>query len=204
MEPAQSKSGLLALPRELRDFIWENTIEDTPQRLNKFRRRAVAQPAISKVCKLIRNETLPIFLSVTTFDLDFRNGAAIKKAKDWILDLKESARHLRKFDFYHNIVESEGDSYAIRLRLNPKAQSEETSLANVQYDCTERMSLTYDALDALDDKRTALIWDLQHGLNAVIDDGNIRSMGRKEWLSVLFLIREYFDSTERLFAEFGG
>ncbi|KAK5682244.1 hypothetical protein LTS10_005370 [Elasticomyces elasticus] len=203
MDHAQSECGLLSLPRELRDSIWANTIEDTPQQLSEFKRRAVAQPAISKVCKLIRAETLPVFLFVTTFDLDFRNGAAVKKAKDWIMSLKENARHLRKVDFYHCVAESEGDSYTIRLTLDPGAPTGRPSLAYVQYDCTDRMPLTFTTHDALYGKKTALIRHLQHELDAIIDDETIRSMGRKEWLSVLFLMREYFDMTEGLFAGVG-
>ncbi|KAK5732176.1 hypothetical protein LTR17_010753 [Elasticomyces elasticus] len=205
MEHAQSECGLLSLPREIRDFIWENTIEETLQHPpSKVKRRAVAQPAISQVSKLIREETLPVFLSVTAFDLDFRNGAAVKKAKDWILGLEESARHLRKVDFYHHVADGEGETYVVRLTLDPWALRKGDSFAEVMYNCTERLSevISYEADNALYDKKTALLWHLQDELDAIIDDGNIRSMGRKEWLSVLFLVREYFDMTGELFAEF--
>ncbi|KAK4950758.1 hypothetical protein LTR10_010751 [Elasticomyces elasticus] len=204
MEDAQSECSLLSLPRELRDFIWKNTIEDAPQAASRLKRKAVSQPAIAQVSKHIREETLPIFLSVTTFHLDFRNGAAIKKAKDWILRLDENTRYLRKVNFYHHVAYGKGDTYVACLTLDPWGPRKFNFLADVEYECTERMSLTVDAYSAWEDKRTALIWDLQYALNATIDDGCIRPMGRKEWLSVLFLIREYFDSTEGLFAEFGG
>ncbi|KAK3658030.1 hypothetical protein LTR56_000762 [Elasticomyces elasticus] len=194
MEDAQSECGLLSLPRELRGFIWENTIDASPVDELRRKRRAVAQvcssvlitkslimltcatfqPAITRVCKQIRDETLPVFFNVTSFDLDFRGKAAMSAAKCWLLSLEQNARHIRRLCFYDRLDTEDGYTYVLYITLDPAHR----------------------------DKWEGYAWDAQYELDVILDRQSIRSMGRKELLSMLFVVSEYFKDVEDIDAEY--
>ncbi|KAK4890617.1 hypothetical protein LTR27_010656 [Elasticomyces elasticus] len=199
MGPVKSECGLLALPRELRDSIWEKTIDASPVDEYRRKRRAVAQPAITRVCGRIRTETLPVFYNVTSFDLDFRGKAVISTAKRWLLSLEQNARHIRRLCFYYKFATGGGHTYVLYLTLNPYARGIWPVV-----DVEHHMIGETEATDfcAHDDQRVEFVWDAQYELEAILDRQSIMSMGRKELLSMLFVVSEYFKGVEEIHAQY--
>lgn len=96
-------AGLLDLPKELRDQIVSSILikpQNTITMLSNshcFQSEVSAsQPAISKVSKQLRAETLPIFYSSNLFLAELSDPADLATAKNWLAAIGDgNVRHLR-------------------------------------------------------------------------------------------------------------
>ena len=94
---------LVDLPKELRDEIFSHLLlkpQNTITMLSNshcFRSEiSAAQPTISRVCKQLRAETLPIFYSSNRFLAELGDPEDLATAKNWLLAIgDENVRHLR-------------------------------------------------------------------------------------------------------------
>jgi len=70
----QSQSGFCRLPGELRNRIYDDVLPRDALIKVSIRSSTSAQPAITRVCKLLRFETLPPTIVTTTSRWQFRMG----------------------------------------------------------------------------------------------------------------------------------
>ena len=87
-----TRCRLLELPAELRNTIWTLAVS-----INQHRQVDFRQPALSRVCRQIRTEALPVFYGTTTFVIDhFHTDHG--KWKQWLKSIAKHAeliRHLK-------------------------------------------------------------------------------------------------------------
>ena len=104
MDTPKPSRGLLDLPPELRDQIYEylvlkqrNTITMLPNYGSFQSPVSAAQPAICCVNRQIRAETLPMFYSNNLFLAEVSDSTDLAIAKNWLVVIgDENIRHLRR------------------------------------------------------------------------------------------------------------
>lgn len=104
MATRRPTKGLLDLPRELRDQIYEylvfkpkNTITMLPNYGSFQSVVSAAQPAICGVNKQIRSETLPIFYGSNLFLAEISESTDLAIAKNWLSAIEgDNICHLRR------------------------------------------------------------------------------------------------------------
>lgn len=96
--------GLLDLPAELRDYIYSFVVAKTTNTITMlFDYRcyldeiSASQPALSRVNKQLRHETLATFYASNTFNAQLDNAADLATAKRWLRAIGDAnVRNLRK------------------------------------------------------------------------------------------------------------
>ncbi|KAK3686816.1 hypothetical protein LTR37_019449 [Vermiconidia calcicola] len=118
-------TNFLSLPPELRTEIYfltldigqqldfssiaprEIELETTFQWLQTFRSKVqheLEQPALTRVCRQIRDETLPIFYGWTYVSTDFTHFWVQHVTFDWLVAIGERNRRLLKSVLVRNVV----------------------------------------------------------------------------------------------------
>lgn len=118
--------GLLALPAELRNRVYEMVLADQPP-FWIYRRdgmKDATQPRLTQVCRQIRHESLPIHYALSQFCFPYRSHAQIsdKELGPW-------KSQLRRIEFVTIGPCKHGNSYRFSL-LDDGAYRLETIFAN--------------------------------------------------------------------------
>lgn len=117
-----SSSGLLGkLPPELRNCIYELVlINEVPYgHCHVDHKTYPEQPALTRSCKLIRNEALPFFYSKNTFMIDATSQRYVEAARRWLRGL---SKQIRKHIGQVYAVGSAWEQYRTRVQTGKRKQ----------------------------------------------------------------------------------
>lgn len=109
--PTCQSFRLLDLPTELWVHILafcvekSHTLDPTQARQGRHQARAVAQPAITKVSRLLRSEALPLFYRLNHFELQHLHDTPC--TRDWMVAIGDANRRAMGSLIFHTSFEPE-------------------------------------------------------------------------------------------------
>lgn len=97
-----SENRLLALPAELRVYIYELVVIETHPLKPTFMYSKPddgKQPAVTKVSRQVRAESLPIYYEKNTFRVECYVGSVIESSQRWLRAIEQNVHIIKTFEF---------------------------------------------------------------------------------------------------------
>ena len=105
---------LLSLPPELRNRIWDTTLNEVSNRqasikvVHDRQVERICQPKLLQVCRQIRAEVLPMYYSSTTFRFEPWYDVGIKFGELWLRAVHEHAEYIQHVQLCAQLNTSSG------------------------------------------------------------------------------------------------
>lgn len=153
----EQDSKLMSLPPEIRKIIFEHAlVQPGNLRQKNFATgrlvpREAAEPALTRTCRQIRSEAIPIFYQANTFIFHVDRLKALEEAQEWI-----RATGDYKVSFMHSVVLHGFELDAVNMHLSLRSARYGVDLRNFTAKCASERPKSSKGAERVDEWLEAL------------------------------------------------